>query len=97
LLAGLELSGRIETEQQNDQNEYDCRYAHAFFHYLKNSKIDISQRHENFFSAEKFFHLFWALAAIKCRVSDLAPLLPLGLARLFWSQVNMLTTALNIS
>jgi hypothetical protein len=23
--------GRIETEQQNDQNEYDWNYAHGFF------------------------------------------------------------------
>jgi hypothetical protein len=50
LPADIDLSGRIETEQQNDQNECDCRYAHGFFHrrqyFLKNLKIDISQKHE---------------------------------------------------
>ena len=30
-LPSLELSGRIETEQQNDQNEDDRSYAHNFF------------------------------------------------------------------
>jgi hypothetical protein len=30
LPAGVDLSGRIEAEQQDDQNEYDWRYAHAF-------------------------------------------------------------------
>jgi hypothetical protein len=29
LLAGLDLSGRIEAEQQNDQNEYDRSYGHG--------------------------------------------------------------------
>ncbi len=28
---GLDLSSRIETEQQNDQNEDDRSYAHGFF------------------------------------------------------------------
>jgi hypothetical protein len=27
------MAGRIETEQYNDQNEYDWRYAHGFFHH----------------------------------------------------------------
>jgi hypothetical protein len=36
LLAGLDLSDRIETEQENDQSEYDCRYAHGFFHHRQN-------------------------------------------------------------
>ena len=31
LPAGLDLSGGIETEQQNEQDEDDWRYAHAFF------------------------------------------------------------------
>jgi hypothetical protein len=31
LPAGLDLSGRIETEQQNHQEEDDWCYAHGFF------------------------------------------------------------------
>jgi hypothetical protein len=31
LPAGLDLSGRIETEQENDQNEDDRSYTHGFF------------------------------------------------------------------
>jgi hypothetical protein len=30
LPAGVDLSGRIETEQENDQNEDDCHCAHGF-------------------------------------------------------------------
>jgi hypothetical protein len=29
----FDLSGRIETKQQNDQNEYDRDYAHGFVHH----------------------------------------------------------------
>jgi hypothetical protein len=34
--ADLDLSGRIETKQQNDQNEYDWHYAHGFLHHRQN-------------------------------------------------------------
>jgi hypothetical protein len=45
LLAGLDLSGRIETEQQNDQNEYDWHHAHGFFHHRqKIAKASMARR-----------------------------------------------------
>jgi hypothetical protein len=45
LPAGLDLSGRIETEQQNDQNEYDWRYAHSFLHHRqKIAKASMARR-----------------------------------------------------
>jgi hypothetical protein len=38
LPAGLDLFGRIETEQQNDQNEYNWHYAHGFRSSTKNRR-----------------------------------------------------------